>query len=216
MQLNRAVAFILSYFWKKVAQNCKYVQIDRRLATEMLMALCVLPLMHSDLRLRTDACMSATDASGHAGGISRSACLTEKGEQAVEHSGRRGYQTCGDECALLNWFDGIGAVRQAWEYLRLPLGAYFSCENDPVCVRVLNSRWPHVEHLGDIRQITKEKLFDIKRRHPRLKKMCRSGGFPCQDVSGLNATGVGSRVPAVRCCSTWLRRRLSWTKSGPS
>ncbi len=107
MQLNRVVAFVLSYFWKKVAQDCKYVQIDRRLATEMVMALCVLPLMYCDLRLRTEAYVSATDASGHAGGISRSVSLAKRGEEAVVRSGRRGYQTCSDECALLNWFDAL-------------------------------------------------------------------------------------------------------------
>ena len=51
---------------EKLTVSGKLIRICRRLASEMLLACCVLPWCYSDLRLRTDETVSATDASGSA------------------------------------------------------------------------------------------------------------------------------------------------------
>ena len=129
MVLNRAVACSLNLFWKRFTVSGKLIRICRRLASEMLLACCVLPWCYSDLRLRTDETVSATDASGSAGGISRSVRLSKAGMEALRTRSDRGYQYCSEEFAILSWFDSIGAIRQAWVMSQLPLGETDWCQS---------------------------------------------------------------------------------------
>ena len=87
---------------EKLTVSGKLIRICRRLASEMLLAGCVLPWCYSDLRLRTDEIVSATDASGSAGGISRSVRLSKAGMEALRTRSDRGYQCCSEEFAILS------------------------------------------------------------------------------------------------------------------
>ena len=87
---------------EKLTVSGKLIRICRRLASEMLLACCVLPWCYSDLRLRTDETVSATDASGSAGGISRSVRLSKAGMEALRTRSDRGYQCCSEEFAILS------------------------------------------------------------------------------------------------------------------
>ena len=178
---------------EKLTVSGKLIRICRRLASEMLLAGCVLPWCYSDLRLRTDETVSATDASGSAGGISRSVRLSKAGMEALKTRSDRGYQCCSEEFAILSWFDGIGAIRQAWDMLQLPLGGYFSCEIERTAIRVVSSRWPHAVNLGDIRELSRDKFKELRASHPKVKHLLRVGGFPCQDLSLLMAGRQGLR-----------------------
>ena len=110
MIVNRALAFVLKRFWQVVSKNADWIWIDEVLATEMVMAVALLPVAFCDLRLRTDAVVSATDASGHSGGVSMSTGLSERGVRALEFSAWQGNQRSSDDLALFSFFDGIGAV----------------------------------------------------------------------------------------------------------
>ena len=70
MCLNRALAFVLKRFWQVIAKGDDWIYIDAVLATEIVMAIAVLPLAYCDLRLRTDSVVSATDAEPHGPGLS--------------------------------------------------------------------------------------------------------------------------------------------------
>ncbi len=113
MERNRAQAFVLHAFWRAIGRSCGRGRITRRIATEMVMALCLLPLAFTDLRLRTDSTVAATDASGRAGGISSSVRLMARG--ALAWAQRGGFQRCSEEFAIWSWFDGVAALRQGWE-----------------------------------------------------------------------------------------------------
>ena len=62
------------------------LSITKRIASELLMSLMLLPLMYTDLRLRTEGTVAATDASGSAGGICRSDGLSRLGKEELEKS----------------------------------------------------------------------------------------------------------------------------------
>ncbi len=135
--------------------------------------------------------MAATDASGRAGGIAASIGLSQRGRDRLKTSLKTGYQKCGDEFGIWSWFDGIGAIRQAWEWLKLPLACHISVETNPDAKRVIASRWPGAVMLGDINDLDRRDLLKLRRRFHKVRLLLRAGGFPCQDLSSLNFGGAG-------------------------
>ncbi len=189
MQLNRSLAFILHHRWKLASLGTFYVWVDERLVCELLLAAALLPLAFGGLRLRTDVIVGATDASSTAGGIARSVRLSAAGHRALQSAARGGHLRSSDELGIWSWFDGIGAVRQGFVWLRLPIAAYFSVETVRACQRVLSSRWPRVQHLGDINKVDRKTMEELRWKFPRLRKMLRTGGFPCSmDLSGSRSS----------------------------
>ena len=61
--------------------------------------------------------------------------------------------------------------------------------------RVSEHAWPSAVVVPDIKELTLEKLASVFRDYPRIDSVIQIGGPPCQEVSGLNATGVGADGP---------------------
>ncbi len=150
----------------------------------------MVPLYYTDLRLRTETVVSATDASGYAGSISCSVGLSDRGREQVQLCPTGAYHVAQEELCIASPFDGIGAVRHAWSMLRLPCAAYLSWEIDKAACRVIRDRWPHVDELGDIRGATKEELRRLRLKYHRVKKVLLFPCFPCQGSSSLNSQGA--------------------------
>lgn len=83
----------------------------------------------------------------------------------------------------LSLFSGIEAASVAWQDFG------WTCvgvsEIDPFPCAVLKERFPTVPNLGDITQITKEKLDEIKEGHETIDIVV--GGSPCQSFSVAGA-----------------------------
>ena len=62
---------------------------------------------------------------------------------------------------VLSLFDGLGCARLALNNLGIKVENYFSSEIDPFCLRVLNSNFDDIIHLGDVRNIDLRKLPKI-------------------------------------------------------
>lgn len=79
----------------------------------------------------------------------------------------------------LSLFSGIEAASVAWHDFG------WTCvgvsEIDPFPCAVLNERFPNVPNLGDITQITKERLDELKEKHGTIDIVV--GGSPCQSFS---------------------------------
>jgi len=79
----------------------------------------------------------------------------------------------------ISLFSGIEAVSCAWK------GLDFECvalsEIDAFPCAVLQHRYPHTQNFGDITQITKEQLDEIKAKHGTIDIVV--GGSPCQSFS---------------------------------
>jgi hypothetical protein len=139
MILNRAVAGCLYYTWEVLAAPSRMMRICTRIATEMILACCALPLCYTDLRLKTDEVVSATDASSTGGGISRSTGLTNAGKAALSSRMNVAFQKRSKELGLWSWFDGISGFRQAWGILGLPVGCHIASEVERTAIRVTSS-----------------------------------------------------------------------------
>lgn len=77
---------------------------------------------------------------------------------------------------VLSLFDGIGGIWIALSLLGIPYIGY-SAEVNPYAIKVLKSRHPNVQHMGDVRGLKKEHIKD--------QVDLVVGGFPCQDLSWL-------------------------------
>eukprot|EP00271_Cylindrocystis_brebissonii_P000611 TRINITY_DN10724_c0_g1_i1.p1 TRINITY_DN10724_c0_g1~~TRINITY_DN10724_c0_g1_i1.p1 ORF type:complete len:1170 (-),score=185.03 TRINITY_DN10724_c0_g1_i1:703-4212(-) len=88
------------------------------------------------------------------------------------------------DLVVLSLFDGLGAVWQALTNLGIPFKGY-SSEVEETAVRVVETRWPSVRHLGDVTRITRSDFIGSEPIDLVV------GGFPCQDLSGMNHNRVG-------------------------
>ena len=105
--------------WSDGAANSE--EMSKELTTEVLVIAALFPLAYQDLRLRIGPVVSASDASSFAGGISQSVGLTEAGRAQQAWASRGGYSRACEEVLLLGYWGGIGAARQSWDMLGLPL-----------------------------------------------------------------------------------------------
>ncbi len=187
MALSRAMARAWDYLWYAVSLTRRFVFISARLCAEMVYALCRLPFAPPDLRLRADCCVAATDASSEAGGNCQSVCLSDRSRGALSKELDGSRLPSGEEAAIILWFGGIGAARQAWDYLELTLACCISSAVDPVCKRVVGSRWPHVDAIGSIEHFNRRAAQRLRWKYPHTKPAARVGGFPSQDRPSLKS-----------------------------
>ncbi len=110
----------------------------------------------------------------------------------------------------LSLFSGIEAATLAWARLGWEPAAF--AEIDPFARRVLRHRFPQIPNLGDVRDITRERLVALGPIDLVV------GGSPCQDLSvaGRQAGLDGSRsslffdlmrifyVAQTNCGARWL------------
>ena len=89
------------------------------IVTDLLVAICLLPLLHCHMRHRVSPIIIATNAPESGFGVVRSSTLT-----------------------LIELNAGIGGLQRAVELLERVPGVYPASEDDPACYRVLETAWP--------------------------------------------------------------------------
>ena len=82
---------------------------------------------------------------------------------------------------VLSLFDGISCARIALDKLDIPITNYYASEIDKYAIKVAKENYPHIIHLGDIRDIKSSDL-------PKIDLLI--GGSPCQDLSNAQ-NGLG-------------------------
>ena len=78
---------------------------------------------------------------------------------------------------ILSLFDGISCGRVALERAKIKVDKYYSSEIDKNAIKISNKNYPDIIQLGDITQLTEEKLKEI------MPIDLLIGGSPCQDLS---------------------------------
>jgi len=74
---------------------------------------------------------------------------------------------------VLSLFDGISCARVALDRAGVPVKTYFACEIDKHAIKVSQTQYPDIVHLGDVREVTSlPEPIDLL-----------IGGSPCTDLS---------------------------------
>ena len=72
---------------------------------------------------------------------------------------------------VLSLFDGISCARLALERAKIPVTEYSACEIDKFAIKVSQSNWPTIKHLGSVKDVSGFQVDML------------IGGSPCQDLS---------------------------------
>ncbi len=92
---------------------------------------------------------------------------------------------------LIELFGGIGSGRRALQLLSIEVACFVSVDMSEEARRVTERTFLGVHHFNDVRAFGREQLRDLRRKYARIWLIIITYGAPCQDVSGLNASGIG-------------------------
>ncbi len=116
-QFRRPLMITLMQIWDVMNAMVPVLRRLESIAEEILLALCLLPCMHQDLRLDVSSMVACSDASETGAGVCASADISELGPVRLGLSARgAGGGRAGGIC-LIETFGGISGGRHALELL---------------------------------------------------------------------------------------------------
>ena len=194
LQFRRCLSNNFYEVWRFITnwENCRY--LPRAVCQEFFSAICQAPAMITDLRTRPDLLITSSDASATGAGIAATAGLTEYGVWSAltlpqelpihEERGR----------VLISLFGGIEAGRRACDLLGVALIRHVAVEIDPEAIRAAGEIYTDVIHFRNVVEITRECIHNSL-AGVNILFVLLICGFPCQGLSGANATKTGFYYP---------------------
>ena len=161
---------------------------------EILKFVSLVPLARLYFRLPFHEQVTCSDASSSGGGICASAGLSQWGSLAAGGKLRGELPELRGEHQVLTvgLFDGIAALRVAVDLLGLHIIGHVCVESDPHAVRVVESHFPELRHVTDVRAVNEALVREWSRDFSQASVVVVGGGPPCQGVSGLNSDRKGA------------------------
>ena len=168
---------------------------------ELFCCAALAPWAYINMRAPYDSTVTASDASESGGGLSFSCGLTAFGVHASDKSVRGLLHEGPDDNQVLviSLFDGIGACRVALDILNAKVAGYSSIESDGAARRVVESAFGSTEFVHSVEEVGDAEVKGWAAQFSRTKIVVVSGGPPCQGVSGLNASRLGSEHDPRSC-----------------
>ena len=191
MLYYRETFCIFENMWSWLVRIRGSSPIPHTVARELMMAICLLPLMRGDLRLPVSGLVTASDASLDGGAVCRSVRLTAFGVKAAELAKKRSVTSSDEKVLLISLFDGIGGARRCFDLLNLGVAHYVAAESDPYASRCCRYAWPDVECIADVSLIASGFIQELQLRVRSIDAIFIVAGTPCQDLSSLTDDGSG-------------------------
>ena len=128
VQFRKEVSSLFVHYWdwlhsQENVSRKRAIGVSRGVLEDLLLALCRLPLMLFDLRLRTSPLVLASDASATGLGVCRTSSLEPKGLLALA-AFQEGHNFRGEGIGLIEVGTTPGGVRQAFARLKVMPGAH--------------------------------------------------------------------------------------------
>ena len=175
----------------------------------------LLPCMWTDLRTSLSPDVVCTDASEEGGGACVSTGLTPKGVHQLKRFDEDPSVNTSD-LLIVSDFDGMGGLLMAVELLGVVPCGIVVIESRKTARAIVKARWPTAVCYSDIKEISEATIQEWVIWYPMAKRVLHGSGFPCQDLSGLNANRkgpTGARSSLISCSldiSRWLRGVTNW------
>ena len=77
------------------------------------------------------------------------------------------------------------------DLLGLPVALSVSSELDEDACRTVRYSWPDTVEAGDVKNLNEDTILGYRLKVPHARWLLLVVGFPCQDLSGLNAKRKG-------------------------
>jgi len=191
MLRNRSCFMVFQHCWQHAQHRGWGGPLPTAVVHELVAALCLCPLMHTDPRKGLSSLAAATDASNFGGGVCLSDSLTASGVRYLNSALSSHPHPAQEDMLLFSCFDGISGARVAPDVLGVLPAVFVSCEIDPSALRVSSIAFPAVIQLGDITKIIDDMLHRLKREHNCIKRTMFAAGYPCKNMSGVNRNRQG-------------------------
>eukprot|EP00438_Fugacium_kawagutii_P002234 Skav227450 [mRNA] locus=scaffold2491:114911:120840:+ [translate_table: standard] len=189
----------LNSVWRAIVEregkgcNTRF-KLPASVARELIRFVGLIPLAEMDFRCPFDSLVTASDASTTGGGLCVSRGLSPYG-QAASLSNVRGdipEEHDFNQILSIGLFDGIAALRIALDALGLPIAGHISVEQNEHATRVVQSFFPDVITVSDVRDITREVVLQWATKFCNVGLIILGAGPPCQGVSNLNFDKKGA------------------------
>ena len=203
-QFRRALSSTFYLVWRGIAEwkNCRY--LPRSIAQELLTAAFAAPAMITDLRARPDLLVTCSDASPSGAGVAAAAGLTEYGVWAARSLPKELPNLERPGVALVSLFGGIEAGRRALDLLGCHVVRHIAVENNKAAIRAVTEVYADVIHFRDVLEFRREDLHRAL-AGAHILFVLVTAGFPCQGLSGANATRQGFDDPRSQLFFEGLR-----------
>lgn len=196
MQFRRPTMSFLDETWAFLGQKKLAQGVHAKVRREFLACLCIIPLMHTDLKTQVSSAITASDASSTGGAVGIARTLTPQGAAFTKVSGLRAMDDGHIPVLVLSLFGGIGGAFRAYDLLGLkPAGLVHFDIHDP-SNRVVSRRWPAAEIHLDVKTLNEALIHDWLSRYLNIEEIHLWAGFPCTGLSSANALGAGLAGPS--------------------
>ena len=194
LQFRRVLSCSFYAVWRAITQWEKCHFLPKVVCQELFGVICLAPAMVTDLRTRPDLLITCSDASESGAALAGTAGLTDYGVWAAKSLPPELPVHMDSGCAVVSLFGGIEAGRRACDLLGVRLVRHIAVESDPNAIRATTEVYPDTIHFRDVIEFSRESL------HNALAGVCIlfvlvTAGFPCQGLSGANATKKGFEDP---------------------
>ena len=211
LQFRRPAMAILSQSW-----NYTKAGQDRRrwwpvVQRELSMLICLVPLIHTDLRMTFSPVVTCSDASLYGGAVATAEALGSAGQQLAHRLGSDTAEPLHVDLLVISAFNGIGGAFRGFDLAGVKPAGLIAIEWDRAAQRVTRKAWPQVIEIGDIESIEKRQVMQWANLFPRVTHVQVIGGFPCVHLSSAragreNLEGEGSRLFYN------LKRLITWVE----
>ena len=199
LQFRRAAMSVLSKSWRAVENAWPRPQDRNALLHELMMLICLGPLLQCDLTAEYDHEVTCSDASERGGAVAVSNGLTWSGRSLVAHRNDLRFHSISLPIVVLSCFNGIGGAFRIYDVLGISPMGRIAIDISKPANRVTRTVWPGVLELHDIEQIDRNEVRRWAGLFPRALQLHLYAGFPCVHLSAVrayreNLEGEGSRL----------------------
>eukprot|EP00435_Cladocopium_sp_Y103_P035917 s1405_g9.t1 len=187
LQFRRAGMSVLSRSWDVLNVAWPSRAQLGVLYRELLMLVCLGPLIQADLSSTFDGAVSCSDASESGGACALSAGLSWSGRSLVAAKNDPRLGALKQPLLLISIFNGIGGCFRVYDILGIEPEGRISIENNRFCNRVVRTAWPDTIELHDILSISREEVFGWAAMFPHISEVHMMAGFPCVHLSSARA-----------------------------
>lgn len=192
LQFRRPGMSVFEATWEFAGSKKFSLDLVRRVRRELFACITLAPLLHANLSARVSDFLTASDASNTGGAVGIAYNLTDTGRNFLDVALQKESFNSSIPVLVISLFNGIGGAFRCYDILGVAPMGLVSFEIHKPANRVTSRRWPHRIQLGDVREFTKEKLWEILLKFPGVKELHLWAGFPCVDLSAVkwNAKGL--------------------------